>query len=153
MVQMNKDGNLDLRTVITPPKPVHCSVSECEMYEVRFEVLARRGPGGSTIRMYVLRSIDGGNTWEPVRFRRNWRRDWWAIFWKGLGGSSWPPGDDFKDAYIKDGKLTICYSNLYEIGPKGQAYAWEMQYDTKADQWDIALLKELTVSENGSSSN
>ena len=151
---MNKPGELDLRTVITPSEPLRLSLSEQEIYEVRIEILPRRGSGGGTSRMDVLRSTDGGKTWRPIRLRRNWRRQWWAIIKDGLGGSCWPPaGDDIKDAYIKDGKFTISYWNLYEFGPKGQAYAWEMQYDTKADQWDIALLEEITVSENGSSSN
>ena len=145
MVQINKPGEPDLRTLITQPKPVRCSVSEHEMYEVRFEVLAHRAPGGSTSRMDVLRSSDGGSTWQPVRIKRNWRRQWRAILMKGLGGLDWPPcWEDFKAAYIKDGAFTISYHSSYsEFGPKGQAYVWEMQYDPAIDRWNLALLEEI----------
>jgi len=140
---MNKPGELDLRTVVSQAGPLRYSLNEREIYEVKFEVLSRGGPGGSTSRMDVLRSIDCGKTWRPVRLRRNWRQ-WWAIIKDGLGGGWWPPaGDYFKEAYIKDGKFVISYWNLYEFGPKGQAYAWEMQYDQKTDRWDLALLEEI----------
>lgn len=114
------------------------------MYEVKFEVLARRGPDGNTTRMEVRRSTDGGKNWSPVRLRRNWRRQWWQIIKDGLGGSSWPPaGEDVNAVYVKDGKFTIAYWNLYEFGPKGQAYSWEMQYDPAIDRWNLELLEEI----------
>jgi len=95
--------------------------------------------------MEVSRSVDGGKTWRSVRFRRNWRRQWWAIIKDGFGGGWWPPsGDDIRDVYVKDGKFTISYCNLFEHGPKGQAYAWEMQYDAKADRWELRLIEEIT---------
>lgn len=144
MVQMNKPGELDLRTALPQPDPRRCNVSDSEAYEVRFEVLSRRGAEGRTTQMHVLRSTDGGKNWKAIRLRRNWRRHWWAIFWKGLGGSSWPPaGEDVNNAYVKDGRFTIAYWNLYEFGPRGQAYAWEMQYDPSIDRWNLALLEEI----------
>lgn len=141
---MSKPGELDLRTVLTQPKPVRCSVDEHEVYEVRFEVLAGRCRSGSAIRMHVLRSIDGGQSWQSLRFRRNWRRQWWPIIKDGLGGGWWPPGgDDFKVACIKDGKLAISYWNLWELGPQRQAYVWEMLYDPVADLWNLSLIEEI----------
>ncbi|MDP1612769.1 MAG: hypothetical protein Q8M11_17080 [Sulfuritalea sp.] len=143
---MNKPEELDLRTVIPQREPLRCSVSEHEIYEVRFEVLVRGGSDGSASRMDVLRSTDGGKTWRPVRLRRDWPRQWWPIIKDGLGGGWWPPsGSDVRDAYVKDDKFTISYCNFHEHGPKGQAYAWEMQYDANADRWDLVLLEEIAI--------
>ena len=136
---------IDLRELVTPREPLRCAISEQEAYEVRFEVLSRHGAAGNVSRMNVLQSLDGGKSWRPLRFRRNWWRQWWAIMNDGLGGSCWPPaGEDVRDVYAKEGKFTISYCNLREHGSKGQSYAWEMQYDAKADRWDLALLAEIT---------
>jgi hypothetical protein len=133
----------DLRKVIPPREPLRCSLSDTDIYEVRFEVLPERGKAGNITRMLVLRSFDGGRTWRQLRLRRDWRQ-WWAIVNGGLGGSAWPPaGEDVKDAFVKDGRFTISYCNLYEHGPKGQLYVWEMQHDTTKDQWKLALLEEV----------
>lgn len=135
---------LDLRTVIPPRQPLRCALSDREMYEVRIDVLRSHGSAGNVSRLAVLQSADGGQSWQKVRFRRNWWQQWWAIVNGGLGGSCWPPaGEDVRGAYVKDGKLSISYCNLRDHGPNGQSYVWEMQYDQKADRWDLALLEEV----------
>jgi hypothetical protein len=151
MEQMNKPEELDLRTVLTRPEPVRCSVSAEEVYEVRFEVLACRDRLGHTNRMHVLRSIDAGKTWQPVRIKRNWRKQWRAILVKGLGGLDWPPSrEDFIAAYVKDGAFTVSYHGAYsEGGPNGQAYVWEMQYAPNIDRWNLAMLQEIWPDKDG----
>lgn len=144
MAQQINPSPADLRALIKKPAPVRCYVNEQEVYEVTFDVLAREGPGGSTLHMSVSRSTDGGRTWKTLRLRRNWRAQWWLIVKDGMGGGWWPPaGDYFKDAYIKDGRIAIAYWNLHEFGPKGQAFVWEMQYDPGIDRWNLALLEEV----------
>lgn len=140
---MKKPEELDLRAISTPQPTLRCSISEHEIYEVRFETLRRYGSSGGTDTMRVFRSLDCGQAWQSVRLRRNWPRHWWSIFWHGLGGTHWPPDGNFVEAvYSKDGKLAISYCNPWELGLQGQAYVWEMVYDLRADTWDLYKLKE-----------
>lgn len=135
-----KSNEVDLRTLIEQPASVRVALSDYELYEVRFEVLAARGAGGVAVLMWVFRSLDNGHTWNMLGLKRNWYRQWWAILKGGLGGS-WPPSwSDFREAYIKNGKFSIAYCNPYDPAPSGECCIWEMQYDPAIDRWDLSLL-------------
>jgi hypothetical protein len=134
----------DLQSVVPSRESLRRILNEREIYEVRFEALSQRAAGGKVSRMHVFRSVDGGKTWLQIPFKRMWRQ-WWAILNGGLGGSLWPPaGEDVRDAYFKDGRFSICYGNLFEHGPDGQAYFWEIQYCPDRNQWEIGKSKEVT---------
>lgn len=117
---------------------LRCGEHGHDLYEVRFEVACRGEPAGASQRLHVVRSSDCGATWDELGFKRQ-RSQWWAVFNTGLGGSQWPPAPEHvRDAYVKEGDFTIQYGNPFELGPQGEFFIWEMQYNAHRQRWRLS---------------
>jgi hypothetical protein len=124
----------DYRTFVRPYPTVTTTISENEVFEMSFEVLEKPDWLGETKKLHVRRSVDGGKTWWAVRFRRNWRQQFWRSLLGSLFGRFPPATSDIDERYVCDGKY--CFSFSYFEAP----HATEARYDPVSDRWTLRLL-------------
>lgn len=134
---------MDLRTISTPSPSVRCAINDAEVYELRLIVLPQSGPGGATRKIEVMHSADGASTWSNVPLRLT-LKSWWRHIFNHVGGDIWPPrGEDVEGASIKDGKLTLRYSDIFSRRPDGCIACWEAVYLPGIGRWEIYFLESF----------
>lgn len=134
---MEKLDEIDLRKIAIPTAPIRCVINDLECYEIRIEALVKYGKDGALRQLRVFHSIDGAQTWEEVPLKLTWKARWNLIY-NYVGGDRWPPcGEDVADASIKDGRLTIEYSQIYLFSADGMVTRWEAQYQPEKRRWMI----------------
>lgn len=141
MVQKMTISNKHL--VSLPTRLIHCAVDELESYEVQIIPLETFGKGGVAKRLRVRRSLDGGVSWDEIPMKLT-LKSWWNCIYNYVGGDRWPPcGEDVEAASIKNGRLTIRYSQAYLFSADGKVTIWEAQYWPSVNRWTIQFLEKF----------
>jgi hypothetical protein len=107
-------------------------LNELERLEIRFEPAERPRPGGSKAQMRILRTPDGGNTWEEIPIKLVW---WDAIRYLGL----WPPDPIDVLWFRAEGtQLEVSISDLKSNPSSDGNSSWKATYVPQKQRWEIA---------------
>jgi hypothetical protein len=119
-------------------------ISESNAYMWTAEDLPEIGRSGEWSRARLYRSRDGGDHWDEVPLRLNWRSRLVARIC-----TSWPP-ESIDDVRVIDQVLSITFHDReseWERSPLpfrlGEESLWEASYDSDKACWNLRRLRRL----------